>query len=281
MAIFSQFSKTPRVLLFILLLMSLFWESCNNSKKQTFATTSTANDTLPDKLDALKAATLIKNFQSADDQLSGDFYFGGDESPSNKAVSFRLNPNQIKSFFEELKQLKTSAAQGDSLQICTHMALLEEKGSKRSDQPNFTLLMNVLKNGKAPIGDQSHYPLRPIKGLNQAISGNLADSLTQEWKKISAENLVQQLYLNGKISDAQDRIRHYTFNAQDTEAIYTFWSRNPNCGLFIYIGQYKEVDHVPFRVIIRLTPNPNTSPQGNNGDEENFEFAGQCPPVCQ
>ena len=280
MAISSQFSKTPRVLLFILFLMSLFWESCNNSKKQTFATTSTATDTLPDKLDALKSAALINNFQSADDQLSSDFYFGGDESPNNKAVSFRLNPNQIKSFFEELKQLKTSAAPGDSLQICTHMALLGEKGSKRSDQPNFTLLMNALKNGKAPIGDQSHYPLRPIKMLNQAISGKLADSLTQEWKKIPAENLVQQLYLNGKIGDVKSRIQHYTFNAQDTEAIYAYWSRNPNCGLFIYLGQYEEVDHVAFRVIIRLTPNPNTSPQGN-GDDENFEFAGQCPPVCQ
>ena len=281
MAIFSQFSKPPRVPLFILLLMSLFWESCNNSKKQTFVTTSTATDTLPDKLDALKAAALIHNFQSADDQLSGDFYFAGDESPNNKAVSFRLNPNQIKSFFEELNQLKTSAAPGDSLQICTHMALLGEKGSKRSDQPNFTLLMNVLKNGKSPIRDQSHYPLRPIKRLNQAISGNLADSLTQEWKKIPAENLVQQLYLNGKIGGGvKSRIRHYTFDAQDTEAIYAYWSRNPNCGLFIYLGQYEEVDHVPFRVIIRLTPNPNTSPQGN-GDDENFEFAGQCPPVCQ
>ena len=281
MAISSQLSKTSRVLLLVLLPISLFWESCNNAKKQTFAETLDATDTLSDKLDALKAAALINNFQSANDQLTGDFYFGGDESPINKAVYFRLNPNQIKSFFEELKQLKTSAAPNESLQICTHMALLGENGSKQPDQPNFTLLMNVLKNGKPPIGDHSHYPLRPIKGLNQAISGNLADSLTQEWQNITAENLVQQLYINGKISDVQDRIRHYTFNAQDTEAIYTYWAQNPNCGFFIYLGQYEEVDHVPFRVIIRLTPNPGTFPQGKNENGENFEFAGQCPPVCQ
>lgn len=281
MTALCQLLRTSSFLLFIVLVMSLFWESCDNSKKQTSeATLAAAEDTLPDKLDALKAATLIKNFQSADDQLTGDFYFGGDESANNKAVSFRLNPNQIKSFFEELKQQKTSAALGDSMQIRIHMALLGKNGSKRPGQPNLTLLMDVLKNGKTP-SDHSHYPLRPFKVLNRAISGKLADSLTQEWNKIPAQNLVQQLYINGKISDVKNRIRHYTFNAQDTEAIYAYWGRNPDCGLFIYLGQYEEEDHVPLRVIIRLTPSPSTSPQGKNGGEENFEFAGQCPPICQ
>lgn len=280
MAISRQLSKTSKGLLFTLLLMSFFGESCNNSKKQT-TEEHLAADTLPDKVNTIKAATLIKNFQSADDQLTGDFYFGGLKS-SNKAVYFRLNPNQIQSFFEELKQQKTAAKSGDSIQIRIHMALLEEEGAKRPGQPNLTLLMDVLKNGKAPTAvDHSHYPLRPREGENQVIGDKLADSLTQEWKKIPAESLVQQLYLNSKISDVKNRIRHYTFNNKDTEAIYAYWNRNPDCGLFIYLGQYEEEDHVPLRVIIRLTPNPNTSPQGKNEDGENFEFAGQCPPVCQ
>lgn len=277
-----QLSRTSKSLLFFVLLLSLFWQSCGNSNKQSSPNETLAVDTLPDEVRSITAATLIKNFQSADDKLAGDFYFGGDESSGNRAVCFRLNSSQVKSFFEELKQQKNVAAPGDSLQIRIHPALLGKEGSKRPDQPNLTLLMDILKNGKAPTADDHiYFPLRPRGGLNQAISGKLADSLTQNWTEIPTENLVQQLYLNGKIGDVKNRIRHYTFNTQDTEAIYAYWGRNPDCGMFIYLGQYEEAGHVPFRVIIRLTPNPNTLPQGKNGGEENFEFAGQCPPVCQ
>lgn len=281
MTALCQLLRTSRFILFIVLVMSLFWESCDNAKKQTSAATlAAAEDTLPDKLDALKAATLIKNFQSADDQLTGDFYFGGDTSTKNKAVYFQLNSKQIESLFKEIKQQKIAAKPVDSMQIRVHMALLEKEGNKRPGQPNLTLLLDLIKNGKTSAnGDHGYYPLRPFQKLNHAISGQLADSLTQEWNKIPAENLVQQLYINGKISDVKNRIRHYTFNAQDTEAIYAYWGRNPDCGLSIYLGQYEEKDHVPMRVIIRLTPN--ASSQGKNGGEENFEFAGQCPPICQ
>jgi len=278
-----QLSQTSKSLLFFLLLLSLFWQSCGNSTEQISPKETLAVDTLPDEVGSITAATLIKNFQSADDKLAGDFYFGGVESSDNRAVYFRLTPQQTNAFFEELQQQKASATPEDSVQIRIHLAFFGKEGTERPDQPNLTLLMDVVKNNKTSNAlDHPYYPLRPFLRLDKrAISNKLADSLTQNWTKIPTENLVQQLYLNGKISDVKNRIQYYTFNNQDTEAIYAYWGRNPDCGMFIYLGQYEEKDHVPLRVIIRLTKNPNTLPQGKNDGGENFEFAAPCPPVCQ
>lgn len=278
-----QLSRTSKSLLFFVLLLSLFWQSCGNSNKQSSLNETLAVDTLPDEVRSITAATLIKNFQSADGSLTGDFYFSGVESIKNRAVHFRLNPDQTQVFFEKLNQLKTSAAPDDSIQIRIHMALFGEAGTKLPGQPNLTLLLNTIKiSTNATDNDQVYFPLRPfVETGNRSISQNLADSLTMNWEKISVGNLARQLFVNGDTTNPEKRIRYYTFNTQDTEAIYAYRNQNPDCGMFIYLGQFEEENHVPMRVIIRLTKNPNTFPQGKNGGEEDFEFASPCPPFCR
>ena len=281
MTALRQLLRTSGFLLSIVLIISLFCESCDNSRKQVPAA-DLAADTLQNKITTIKATALIKNFQSADGSLTSDFYFGGVESIKNRAVYFRLNPDQTQVFFEKLNQLKTSAEPDDSIQIRIHMALFGEAGTKLSGQPNLALLLNAIKISKNTVAnDQVYFPLRPfVTTANRAISPNLADSLTMNWEKTSVGNLARQLFVNGDTTNPEKRIRYYTFNTQDTEEIHAYRNQNPDCGMFIYLGQFEEENHVPMRVIIRLTKNPNTFPQGKNGGEEDFEFAAQCPPIC-
>jgi hypothetical protein len=277
-----QWLRTSRFLLFILLGMSLFWESCDNPVKQANKE-DIALDTLPDQLSD-SAGILIKNFQSADDNLASDFFFGGIESNEDKAICFRLNSNQTKAFFEELDQQKASAAPSDSIRIRIHMALFGKEGTKRSGKPNLTLLLDILKNGTDSALSDYVYPLRPFLQVgDRIISNKLADSLTTNWEKIPVENLAKQLYLNGDATNATNRIQYYTFNAKDTQDIYAYRKQNPGCGMFVYLGQLVEKDHVPLRVIIRLTKNLQTKPTEKNvldGNGDNYEFATPCPNHC-
>ncbi|WP_373552328.1 hypothetical protein [Haliscomenobacter sp.] len=278
MASFSQRQLGNILGFFILLALGLFSESCGNTQQQS-KNLVTSVDTLPDSM-ASRAIALIDNFRSSNGDISSDFFTDGRKSLQNKAIYFRLNPNQARAFFEELSRQKASAASGDSIRIGVQMGLFGAAGTRRPTRPNLTLLLDILKNSQAPAPEDYAFPLRPFKKLgDQIITNGKADTLTQNWKNISVNDITKQLYLNSDSSNPENRIKYYTFNAKDTENIYRYAQRNNNCSLYIYLGQLIQNDHVPLRVIIRLTPNQYTVPIDDEG-EEDFEFAAPCPNHC-
>lgn len=281
-----QWLRTSRFLLFILLGMSLFWESCDNAVKQAQSRVSSVKDTLPDTL-STQGLTIIDNFDGASGDLGPDFIFDGSQ---DKATYFRLNEHQTKPFFDELEKIMNSPNLNDSARIRVHLGLYAKKGTRENGRPNLSVLMSILNNDVDPSARPLYFPLRvlpnqaPSSGFNWiVITNKLADSLTNNWKNTSIGNINKQLYQNSDPSTLRKRIQYYTFNSSDTKDIYEYRKKNPDCGFYLYLGVFDESEHVPLRVIVRLTKNRSarpTSESDDDGDGDNYEFAVQCPPVC-
>lgn len=269
-------------LLFILLGMSLFWESCDNLGKQANDRPVAIPDTLPDVI--YDAETIKDNFKNSSGDLGPDFIIDGS---MDKATYFRLNENQTKKFYKILDSIKTNLPTSDPVRIRVQLGLFQKEGIAIGGRPNLSLLLYLFVNKADSAARTCYFPLRVLP--NQAgpwisIPNGEADSLTNNWKITPKDVINKQLYENQDTSDPKKRIQYYTFNSSDTKDIYTYRINHPNCSFYLYLGIYNE--EVPLRVIVRQTKDLMTTPSKSktrsygDGDDENYEFSVQCPNVC-
>ena len=276
-----QWLRTSRFLLFILLGMSLFWESCDNAVKQ-LPTDASSADTLPNKLKSTAANDLFNNFLEYQENVDKDFFFDADTISEKKVLSFQLNKDQAAAFFEELNDLKNKqASRIDSIRIRVRMAFHGKEGEKWSERSNFIPVLELVVNKEGSTGN--FYPLRSHSLVHQRIiSSPEADSLMQNWEKVPVKDITKQLYLDKQPEKPENRIRYFTFGAKDTEDIYQHQKmlagKKKPCLFFIHLGQLEAQGDVGLRTIIHLTSRSITTSQ-DDGDED-FEFSAPCPHFC-
>lgn len=278
-----QWLRTSRFILFILLGMSLFWESCGNSKKK-LSTINPAVDTLPNILTRPAADSFFKNFRNQMGNVDGDFFFNGDTSLNNKVCSFGLNNAQAKDFFKELDSLKESG-KNDSIRIRVRMAFRGKEGAKLAGESNFFPVLELIVD---TVGTGVFYPLRsnPRLQADTRISRKEADTLIKNWKKLPTKDITEQLFLDEKPNTLKNKIKYFTFNPVDTDSIYHYQknlAKNEPCFIFIHLGQLKAKGDVGLRNIIHLTRKPFSSKGSVTQDDgdDYFEFSAPCPNHCQ
>lgn len=281
-----QWLRTSRFILFILLGMSLFWESCGNSKKK-LSTINPAVDTLPNILTRPAADGFFKNFRNQKGNVDRDFLFNGDTSLNNKVCSFRLNNVQAKDFFKELASLKESGKY-DSIRIRVRMAFRGKEGTKLTGKSNFFPVLELIVD---TVGTGVFYPLRsnprlPISMMIK-INPKEADTLIKNWKNLPIKDITKQLFLDEQPETPENRIQYFTFGTADTEDIYKHQKmlaeKKKPCLFFIHLGQLEALGDVGLRTIIHLTSSQNMSKGSASQDEgdEDFEFSAPCPHHCQ
>ena len=278
-----QLLRTSRFILFILLVMSLFWESCDNSTKP-LPPNNPGVDTLPNILSPTAEDSFINNFQSQKGNVDRDFFFNGDTSLNNKVCSFRLNNAQAKDFFKELASLKESG-KNDSIRIRVRMAFRGKEGTKLTGKSNFFPVLELIVD---TVGTGIFYPLRsnPRLEIDTKISRKEADTLIKNWKKLPTKDITKQLFLDNEPNTLKNRIQYFTFNSVDTDSIYHYQknlAKNEPCFIFIHLGQLKAKGDVGLRNIIHLTRKPFSSKGSATQDDgdDYFEFSSPCPHVCQ
>lgn len=277
-----QWLQTSRFLLFILLAMSLFGESCDNTAKQ-----STANSSL-DTLHLPKAMPLIDYYLQSQGDVDADFYFEKDTiEPTEKVTFFAMDSNQLAFLLQEMDRLKPTPNTADSVRIRIYFAFQGKEGTHWNARPNLNPLIELI-SGKSGQSERVFYPLHPSNERViplSTITDSLAHALVQEWLNLPADSITDELYLNHKIGIKKDRLRYFTFVAKDTYDIYQFLTKNkPKNYLSVYFGKLEnQPDHIPLRTIIHVTNNGagiGKKTALDDGDE-NYEFSAQCPHHCQ
>lgn len=277
-----QCLQTSRFLLFILLVMSLFGESCNNPAKPRKANSSLDTLHLP------KAMHLIDYYLQSQGDIDADFYFEKDTIESAERLTFfTMDPGQLAFLFKEMDSLNPTPNTADSVRIRIHFAFHGKAGTRWDTRPNLSLLIELISN-KSGQSERVFYPLHPndkrVIPLS-SISDTIALALVQEWLNLPTDSITDEIYLNHKIGIQEDRLRYFTFDAKDTYHIYQFLKKNqPKNYLSVYFGKLEnQPDHIPLRTIIRVTNNGTGIGKETAFDEgdEDYEFSVQCPNHCQ
>lgn len=286
--------------LFVLITFGLLYCSSENSQKQQKAPISSSSDSLPNHLGADEAEVLITHYQdSQGEEIDDNFFFDGKMKEKDKVVSFRLNPKQATDFFEELDKLQKADNQPENnVRIRIWMAFRGENGHKLEKESNVAPLLELIVDDKNPSGN--FYPLRPFKSnfipLFKTLYGDTpkqrlksipseeAHVLVENWDTIPVNDITKQLYQdNDEVSGG--RIEYYTFDVNDTEAIYQYQKKlagtKKPCYFYIHLGQLQERGYAALRTIIHLDDNPIKIGTMTDDQPPYFEFAAQCPPICQ
>lgn len=291
--------------LFVLITLGLLWCTSDNSSKQQKIANPPSSDTLPNHLGSDMATVLIEHYLSSkDENVDDNFFFDGKKEEADKVVSFRLNPNQAADFFEDLDKLQKGKIQPkDSVRIRIWMAFRGKNGEKWGKGTNLAPLIELIVNDKNPSGN--FYPLRPFKSdfiplftmlysdttkhRLRSIPPSEARALVVNWDSVHVDDVTEQLYLDKKNGVPGDRLQFYTFDSKDTEAIYQYQTKlagiKKPCYFYIHLGKLQERGYADLRTIIHLDDNPipkNKKDLAVTDDEPPyFEFAMQCPPLCQ
>lgn len=304
----SSYDQKPGIVFAFLLflVLGLFSGSCGQRQKQDKqqSLAAAASDTLPNILSPEEANQLIDYFKASDGQnVDDNFFFDGKLEQADKAISFQFNADQTKSFFDELDRFKKNHPDPkDSIRIRIHVAFRGKTNSKWPTEPNLAPLVELVSD-QAVATEQKFYPLRPFKSniipfIEQfnpdtsgiamvAISAAEAKDLVKNWSNIPVDQVTEQLYLDNKRGAPGGRIRYYTFDAADTDAVYRYLKNlatQPNASHFyVHLGQLQERDYVALRTVIHLSSNAlnKSNPVDRfDVDDEYFEFSRPCPNYC-
>ena len=309
-----RFQPTVNHYFLLILLFQLFLMSCENATPpaDTEKEVSTDLPTLPDTIGQTVATEHIRLFEKAHlDKLNRNFFFGGELKDSFKVISLKLDAAQEISFFDRLKTIKQDSTQEVLLRI--HMALNAKLNIEAVfDKPNLVPLLELIVD-QEPEG--IYYPLRSfdspflthfdqlygwqtdslgcrnIDNCGEAlirVDASCVKELVYNWDSISTAGVTKQLYFNQNTDSLKNRIKYYTFDAENTNEIYEYQQKMERekkpCFLYIHLGQLKkDPSCVPLRTILHVDDNPIDSSHTLNRAADNaayFEFAKPCPPAC-
>lgn len=298
MTLYSKNNLGTLLGLLISIMFGLLCCSSENSAKQQKTANPPSLDTLPNQLGAEAAAALIDQYlDSKNEDVDENFYFDGKMEEAEKVVSFRLNPKQTADFFEELGELQKGTIQPkDSVLIRIRMAFRGKNREKWEKETNLAPLVELIVHDKNPSGN--YYPLRPFKSdfiplFNtlysdttkvgfRSIPPSEARALVEKWDSVPVEDITEQLYLDKKTGVPGGRLKYYTFDAKDTEAIYQYQKKltGKKCYFYIHLGRLEERGYVALRTIIHLDDSPIKKGTMANDKPPYFEFSAPCPNYC-
>ncbi len=273
-----------------IVLVGLFGGGCDRPGTQQAKTLTQGLDTLANFLDATSANPLIRNFEGANGELNGDFFYtNSPESIKQLAIAFYLNETQADTFFADLSyRINNRTNVDDSVTIRILMAFRGLEGTESSGQSNLTPLLEVV-GGKPNNKNSRFYPLRLLKADHgqRIISDSLTKGLMRNWENVPFDSITKQLYYyesSGKTCiNTEQRVKYHTFEGEDTQDIYGFCrDHQGKFHFYLYLGQLQQCNDVPFRTILHITNIPldardATAPKNR---EETFEFSKPCPTYC-
>lgn len=304
MTLLGKNNLSAMLCLLVSITFGLLYCTSEPSSKQQTMTISPSSDTLPNELGADAAEVLIKHYQdSQGEDVDDNFFFDGKMKETDKVISFRLNPKQATAFFAELDEFKKAETQPENnVRIRIRMAFRGKNGHKLEKESNVAPLLELIVDDKNPSGN--FYPLRPFKSNfiplfktlygdtprfgDTPISIGKAKDLVESWEKIPVDNITEQLYFDNQNGVPDGRLKYYTFDVSDTNAIYKYQSNlsgnKKPCYFYIHLGQLQERGYAGLRTVIHLDDNPiskNKKDRAVTDDEPPyFEFAAQCPNHC-
>ncbi|MEM7087139.1 MAG: hypothetical protein AAF489_13210 [Bacteroidota bacterium] len=307
--------KQLTMLLSCLVLLSLCWTSCKDpgqtvSKEKTAPEKTSITTILPDSLSSTKGKAHMEFFSAIETtELATGFFFNGVEEQEKKVVSLKLDDKQIEGLYQRLETAQATNAA--TLQVSMALVGSEDNPVAVAGQANFTALLSLVSEGES---SNYYYPLSAFPSdLCQAfeqlygwqdnadcpdiencgddgqinISPECACDLINNWQSIPIGRVAEQLYTNKDTSSEKNRIQYYTFDSDDTQAIYEYLKNlkttKKKSYLYIHLGQLVGNDCVPLRMIIHLDDNPidpTKIPARADDAPAYFEFARPCPPAC-
>lgn len=297
---------------FLFVILCSLGTSCHNKKPPVSLKVS--QDTLSDILDSSEAKIFEANYHNAlNEELDDDFYFDPGGSKQQKVIAFYLNPAQQQAFFQELIDVKNAQQDrtlNDSVCIRFHLAAFSKKGIKKQKHSNITPLLQIV-NTKTYINSEYYYPLRAFynpdtstltiastKRANQSpvhpsvgISKAQVKKFVKRWLKVPYDSISDQVCIRNPQNKNCTRVKYYTVDAKDTQAIYLFLLKHQknnkfNCYFNMYLGVETKNGKVNLRTITHISTkqlkekgSASLSDDGDGG-EEDFEFPRPCPPYC-
>ncbi len=318
MTLIVQQKHFPIFSLSLVLLFVLILTSCENTQQTTDAEENTTSEQevsskttfLADTIPAGVAQMMIDRFHNTPlPDLSSNFYFANRTNIAFKVFSFELDAAQRTIFAQELQE--AISAGNDTVEIRIHMAFQDASNANAvsgktgiapllelvldPNQVNTFFPLRSFASTFLPVfndlyawQDQSSTGCPPELESGQKdirISAHCARDLIINWDVVPSADIAKNLYVNQHISDPNDRIRYYTFDAADTRDINDYIAGLSNLGkpyfFYLHFGLLETDDFVPLRMILHLDDNDIHVSQSIDRASDGaayFEFSKPCPP---